>query len=69
MELNEIKKALYRQNPVAEFIGANRDGFEYIAHLKEVDAIHFKIPFHDIGDATFYREMEAKHLIRWIVKK
>lgn len=70
METNEIKKALYKRNPVAEIISINKAGIRYITYVKldggDVTPILFLIPFDDIGDAIFTSTMEAKFLIRYI---
>ncbi len=66
MELNEIKKILYKQNPkaVLHFI---KGGVAYSStSISDEENITFNVPVNDMGDAPFYKEMEAKHLIRWI---
>ena len=73
MEKNEIKKALYRQNPLAELNGMASSKEDTIYHyetkFKDEDGEDtFDVPVSDMGDATFEKEMEAKHLIRWITK-
>jgi hypothetical protein len=72
MEINEIKKALYKQNPNAVF-GQMQSGVAwYSAYIIDPDnesyLVNFNIPFNDMGEATFYDSMPAKFLIRWIVK-
>lgn len=66
METNDIKKSLYKEKPVAYFSSSNKTGLLYYAHIGEI-CIWFRIPYSDIGDATFLPEMEAKHLIRYLV--
>lgn len=74
MELNEIKKALYRENPKAYFKRANSESLVYEAIIDDFEAITkicfltFIVPIEEIGDATFETEMPAKLLIRYIVK-
>jgi hypothetical protein len=67
MELNEIKKSLYRENPHAIF-KMIRKGFAYYScHLVSLDkVIQFKVPVEDMGDADFISSMDSKLLIRWI---
>jgi len=69
MDKNEIKKALYKQNPIANFKFI-RKGVAYywtiIASDKEPIEITFEIPVLDMGDADFEQIMQAKLLIRWI---
>jgi hypothetical protein len=70
MEKNEIKKALYKQNPRAEFKFI-RKGVAYYMTIIENDhepvEIRFEVPVTDMGDADFEYMMDAKFLIRWIV--
>lgn len=67
MEINEIKKELYRLNPFAHFISAKK-GALYYEYIREDNMVFlFKIPFEDMGDAAFGKIERAKHLIRWIV--
>lgn len=70
MEINEIKKALYKQNPKAEFKFI-RKGVAYYSTIIESEnyepvEIRFEIPVSDMGDADFEYLMESKYLIRWI---
>lgn len=69
MELNEIKKALYKVNPKAEFISATKDRLFYMTKLMigtEDKILRFFIPLGDIGDAKFEFLMDAKLMIRWL---
>ena len=70
MEKNEIKKALYKQNPEANF-QMIRKGTAYYAVVVDVDdyehEVRFEIPVSDMGDSDFLLHMPAKLLIRWIV--
>lgn len=65
MEKNEIKKELYRQNPIAHFEYIRKGIAHYITTLSE-NQIRFEIPISDMGDADFHQTMSAKLLIRWI---
>lgn len=73
MEKNDIKKALYKQKPLAQLQSINKDGIWYMVMIEvkdtiiDYETIYFKIPFIDIGDATFNISMDAKLLIRYIV--
>lgn len=67
MEKNEIKKALYRQKPEAQFKFIRGGKAYYYSDLEE-ERIQFEIPVSDMGDATFGPSMEAKLLIRWILE-
>lgn len=67
MEINEIKKELYRLNLFAHFISAKK-GALYYEYIREDNMIIlFKIPFEDMGEAAFGKIERAKLLIRWIV--
>lgn len=74
MEKNDIKKALYKQNPIADFQYIRKgkaiystkisvDGIEGITGI----VVFFEVPIEDMGDADFGRTMEAKLLQRWIM--
>lgn len=76
MELNEVKKALYKQDPTAYFKKATKAGLLYDTVIAEpvaehpsirFNVINFLIPFEEIGDATFERDTVAKLLIRYII--
>lgn len=66
MNKNEIKKALYRQKPLASFTKIKDGCAFYLANIVEKDALIFKIPVVDMGDAEFLLLMDAKLLIRWL---
>lgn len=66
MEKNEIKKALYKEKPIAMFRVNCADYKSYGTKLTEGTIIRFKIPFKDIGDNVFENEIPAQLLIRWI---
>lgn len=70
MEKNEVKKALYKQNPKAEFKFIRKGVAYYLTVVQsenyEPVEIRFEIPVSDMGDADFELYMEAKYLIRWI---
>ena len=70
MDLNSIKKELYKQKPKARFLGARKGTLHYIASIgkgPEHRSYFFHIPIGDMGEASFEPEMESKHLIRWLV--
>lgn len=66
MTHTEIKKALYKQNPQANFMGALKGHLNYYL-LLDTKHIWFEVPFTDIGEAKFYPVMDSKLLIRWLV--
>lgn len=77
MELNEIKKLLYREKPKARFERVDKDGVHYslglvfehieVPELKRAIPVFFLVPLSDIGDAQFLYEIPAQLLIRYIV--
>lgn len=68
MDINLIKKELYKQKPIAEF-GFNDGEFKHYSCELEIDGsieeITFKIPLQDCAE-TLTNEVEAYLLIRWI---
>ena len=76
MELNQIKKALYRQNPIANLWGVSISANHYQTYIKDAQGnnykIKFRIPEEEItpifkdDNGNYLPQMEAKHLIRWI---
>lgn len=77
MELNEIKKALYKEKPTAIKYCIMGDPnpetnllFDnthcYMALLNDGEKIIFKVRESDMGDAKFEYTMPAHLLIRWI---
>lgn len=68
IELNEIKKQLYKVNPKAYFINVMKGVAYYSTRISDHSpTIYFAIPVGDMGDASFSYEEPAKLLIRWIV--
>jgi hypothetical protein len=67
MELNDIKKALYKENPNAVLKHIRRGVVYYSAHIPSTDqVVQFEVPVNDMGDADFLSHMDSKLLIRWI---
>lgn len=74
MNINEIKKELYKQRPNASMVNITKSGILYIASIEMNDGditrykvINFIVPLSEIGDAIFKYTMDAKLLIRYIV--
>jgi hypothetical protein len=75
MEKNEIKKALYKQNPIAKLDYIRKGNAYYYTYVNkhfddgtfESHDVRFEIPINDMGDADFGAEMESKLLQRWIM--
>jgi len=68
MDLNEIKKTLYKEKPFATFSHIRKGSAFYSTKLEIGEIITFEIPIIDMGDADFFPIMDAKLLIRWILK-
>lgn len=64
MDISEVKKLLYKEDPTAKFVMIRKGVAYYIVHIPII--IMFEIPVSDMGDADFFYEMKAKHLIRYI---
>lgn len=77
VELNEIKKLFYKQDPKATFEWAREDGLFYECilsipvgenHSPKVEIVNFMVPLSEVKGATFQSKMPAKLLIRYIIK-
>lgn len=55
MELNEIKKLLYKKNPKANIIQITKEFLNYTARIDDL-VIRFLVPISDIGDASFFQK-------------
>lgn len=67
MEKNEVKKDLYKEDPVAILERIVGGVAYYKTHiLSGAYDVLFAVPVGDMGEASFYREMSAKLLIRYI---
>tara|TARA_R110000796_G_scaffold96044_1_gene201529 strand:+ start:2129 stop:2347 length:219 start_codon:yes stop_codon:yes gene_type:complete len=70
MTNTEIKKALYKQKPIANRSEIKDNVHYYDAIISPDDRAYFEVKFEvpetDMGDTTFEDTMDAKHLIRWI---
>lgn len=75
MDLNTIKKELYKQKRDAKFVEVNKSGMRYVVTIADQSGptiaryvpIGFFIPISDIGDATFEAVMPSHLLIRYLV--
>jgi hypothetical protein len=72
MELNDIKKALYKEpNNRATFDRIKKGIAYYSTEILDkegkIEKIIFSIPIEDMGEAEFNIVMKSKYLIRWIV--
>jgi len=72
MNINEIKKALYKEKPIASLQDDTMFDFKvrkYKTYLAETSLglVGFKVPLKEMGEKEFPDEIEAQLLIRWIV--
>jgi hypothetical protein len=65
MNINEIKKSFYKEDPVAKLIMIRKGKAYYQSEINGKEA-WFDVPLSDMGDADFLPNMQAKHLIRWL---
>lgn len=75
MELNEVKKALYREKPLAKETDDGISGIRgatanpvssYKAFLADGTGVLFCVPHLEMGAEKFEKEIPAQLLIRWI---
>ena len=73
LTINDIKKSLYKQNPIAKLLYVRKGSGYYETTIEDVTLgsvyIQFRVPVDDMGDADFFPTMESKLLIRWIIKE
>ena len=69
MTTNVIKKLVYKQKPTADLEMIRGGNLYYNALLTSMEDIQFIVPISDIGTTDFFPEMEAKHLLRWLVNE
>lgn len=67
---NDINKMLYKQNPKAKFVRFQSNNLYYGTFIeledKSMQEVVFEIPATDVGDGKFWRDEDAKLLIRWL---
>ena len=67
MTINEIKKELYRQKPIAKRTAEYPAFHSYQAELEDSKLVIFDVPLDEMGDTIFEEEMPAQLLIRWMI--
>lgn len=67
MNMTDIKKALYREKPVAKHTSTGGGYRYYVTRLNDGTDLTFAVPEKEVSD-TFEEEMSAQLLIRWIEK-
>jgi hypothetical protein len=71
MDTNQIKKALYKEKPIARLTVEDADGYNYSAFIESTQTpVGFFVPYSDMGTSRhrFKDEMPAQELIRWLQK-
>lgn len=63
MDLNEIKKTLYKEKPIAILSFTHEEYVQYIAKIGQRIDVVFQIP---IEEHQFEKQVPAQLLIRWI---
>lgn len=66
MDLNEVKKSLYKENSVAILYQVRKDGIMYTTGFGD-KTITFRVPLNELGETIWKTEMPAKLLIRYII--
>lgn len=72
MEKNDVKKALYREKPVAKHMMNGQDETSgkyrwYCTAINDGTVVAFKVPESEMGEGLFESEVPAQLLIRWLV--
>lgn len=67
--IDEIKKALYKEKPIAIRSYTNLKFYGYTAILKDQTVVKFIIPISEMGDLRFGNTEQSQLLIRWIKQK
>lgn len=70
MTRTEIRKALYKQKPIAKLdkIFMGKAYYSTIVQISEaIETLNFEVPCDDMGEAEFGVVMPAKELGRWVV--
>jgi len=66
MEINEVKKALYKEKPMATLLYIRKGSAYYFTVLASGQKVNFVVPVADMGDTDYQAHMDAKLLIRYI---
>lgn len=67
MELNDIKKLLYKEQYIAGISNVRKDGILYQTNTREAGLLSFLVPLNEIGEVIWEVLMPAKLLIRYLV--
>jgi len=66
MDKNELKKVIYKTQPIAILLNVRKDGLSYAASVDN-KIVKFFIPYDEIGEVVWFAEMPAKLLIRYLI--
>ncbi len=69
MSLDEIKKILYKEKPIAKQYnwGLYMEGaIHYYRTDTSIGRFYFNVPRNEMGDTEFEEELPAQYLIRWL---
>jgi hypothetical protein len=66
MTNTEIKKALYREKPMATRYNKTVTNYYYVANLKSGFKVYFTVPTKDMGELPFGETEQAQLLIRYL---
>lgn len=70
MNINDIKKKLYTEKPVAKLQSETEGNLTYTAELNDGTTVQFIVPVDETvstdGKFLFEQEMDAKLMNRWI---
>lgn len=67
MTINEIKRVLRVEKPIAKLEYIRNGVAYYLASTSIAGRVRFEIPVSDMGSADFFPEMDTKHITHWIV--
>lgn len=67
MEINDIKKALYKEKHIAFNSYKDNVSYCYTTELNNGVVVDFKVPIKEMGEKPFDDEIPAQLLIRWIL--
>lgn len=69
MNATEIKKALYKERPIAHRQYYPDDKYYYYYQATtSTGEIDFRVPINEMGEKTFDNKLPAQLLIRWLYK-
>lgn len=64
--LTDIKKALYKEKPIANCFMFGEKNWLYDCMVKDNVQVFFRVPKSEMGEKEFDPKIQAQLLIRWI---